>query len=265
MTKPILSILNPCSENWESFSQEKQGKFCGSCSKIVMDFTRMNNQEIIKYLEQNKNSCGRISKKQLLEKRAYIIPLKRKKRYWSSIAAMLVMGMFVSTPVFSQIDHNSQQKNDSVVTIDSNVSIQQNSDHRNVLIKGKIISQNTAEELVGVTIQMDKTTIGTITDLEGNFVLTATKEELEKGIILQIEYIGYETLALPIPRNRANEFFKIELKYTGLGIYTMGYFAPIRIKDIANDIGVPINSSLNDYMLEYQKNEYLLGNRYSPY
>ena len=56
-----ISIPEPCNENWNSMSPNKNGKFCNSCDKTVIDFTKMNNPEIQKYFSENSNNeriCG---------------------------------------------------------------------------------------------------------------------------------------------------------------------------------------------------------------
>ena len=56
-----VSIPKPCNENWKSMLPAKNGRFCNSCSKTVIDFTKMTNPEIKQYFNnnlQNENICG---------------------------------------------------------------------------------------------------------------------------------------------------------------------------------------------------------------
>lgn len=56
-----VSIPKPCNENWKSMLPEKKGRFCNSCNKTVIDFTKMTNPEIKKYFIDNSNNksiCG---------------------------------------------------------------------------------------------------------------------------------------------------------------------------------------------------------------
>ena len=43
-----IRIQNPCNENWNSMLPDKKGRFCNSCNKTVVDFTKMKNTEIQK-------------------------------------------------------------------------------------------------------------------------------------------------------------------------------------------------------------------------
>lgn len=53
-------------------------------------------------------------------------------------------------------------------------------------VKGKVLDEKTGDPLIGVSVTVQGTSQGTITDFEGNFQLTLRKEET-----LQLTYIGY--------------------------------------------------------------------------
>lgn len=61
-----------------------------------------------------------------------------------------------------------------------------------VKAKGTIVD-NTGEPLIGVNVQIKGTSTGTITDIDGNFALNASK-----GDVLDISYIGYAPQAITI-------------------------------------------------------------------
>lgn len=88
MSKKIqLSIPEPCHENWDKMTPVEKGKFCGSCQKQVVDFSRMSDREIAQFfktrpLSLSKGSgskggsvCGRFMTSQL--EREIDIPKKR--------------------------------------------------------------------------------------------------------------------------------------------------------------------------------------------
>lgn len=63
--KKIL-IPNPCSENWDEMKINSCGRFCASCEKTVVDFTRMDDAEFVAYFQNNKHiPCGIITERQL--------------------------------------------------------------------------------------------------------------------------------------------------------------------------------------------------------
>lgn len=60
MAVPVVN--NPCPESWEKMSPNHQGRFCGKCSKIVIDFTKKTTQEILDFLKARKGEdiCGKL-------------------------------------------------------------------------------------------------------------------------------------------------------------------------------------------------------------
>jgi len=60
-------------------------------------------------------------------------------------------------------------------------------------VRGKIVDQDTKESLIGATVRVNKTTIGTITDASGNFSISVPSNGN-----LVISYIGYEKAETPV-------------------------------------------------------------------
>ena len=59
MKKSPVSVNNPCSQKWDSMNPHGEGRFCESCNKTVVDFTKMKNEEILSYLKnQPGKTCG---------------------------------------------------------------------------------------------------------------------------------------------------------------------------------------------------------------
>lgn len=67
--KPVVSIATPCHESWEVMTPEEQGRYCGQCCKVVVDFTSMSNDEITAYLSARTEQkvCGRFRMEQVKE------------------------------------------------------------------------------------------------------------------------------------------------------------------------------------------------------
>src|ERR1043165_9793104 len=78
MNKKIqLSIPTPCHENWDNMTPVERGRFCGSCQKQVVDFSRMSDREIAMFFKKLSTGsvCGRFMEDQL--DRDIEIPKKR--------------------------------------------------------------------------------------------------------------------------------------------------------------------------------------------
>lgn len=60
-----LHITEPCHEDWHNMIPNDQGRHCDQCCKTVIDFTNWETVDILHYLQQHKNACGRLRKDQL--------------------------------------------------------------------------------------------------------------------------------------------------------------------------------------------------------
>lgn len=73
---------------------------------------------------------------------------------------------------------------------------------QNITVKGKVTDVSTNERLVGVSVVVKGTTIGTQTDVNGEFSLSVSPNS-----ILQITYVGYLPQTIPA----SNKYFAIKL------------------------------------------------------
>ena len=46
-----ITIQNPCSENWDAMHLQTTGRYCETCSTLVVDFTKMSDEELIQFLK----------------------------------------------------------------------------------------------------------------------------------------------------------------------------------------------------------------------
>lgn len=93
-----IEIPTPCHEDWDKMTPESKGRFCGSCEKIVIDFTGMSAQEIGETLNKQKNVCGRFAVDQLEE--IYTLPSKNYFYFPYQVAAASLL--LFATPAFGQ-------------------------------------------------------------------------------------------------------------------------------------------------------------------
>ena len=63
-------------------------------------------------------------------------------------------------------------------------------------VTGKVVDEN-GEPVIGASILVKGTTIGTVTDIDGNFTLTVPAE----GKTLVISYVGMKTQEVPVSPN----------------------------------------------------------------
>jgi hypothetical protein len=98
------SIEEPCHEDWGKMKPEAKGRFCESCSKIVVDFSSMSDFSIVSYLERKKNEsvCGRFRPDQM--DKFYTLP--KPNHSFSFDLKAVALGLALST--FSAIHVDAQ-------------------------------------------------------------------------------------------------------------------------------------------------------------
>jgi hypothetical protein len=65
--KQRFIVPEPCSADWNQMTKNEMGRHCNACSKTVVDFTAMTNEEIISYINEysSQHVCGHFYKSQL--------------------------------------------------------------------------------------------------------------------------------------------------------------------------------------------------------
>lgn len=188
MTNNItISIPNPCNENWNNMTATEKGKFCGSCQKNVIDFTRFSDREVVKYYNQNNAVCGRFSEHQI--NRTLIIP-KEKKSIWTVIAASILafLGLgnqFAEAQETAKIEQTEKE-------LKKNTQKKQNSKK----YYGKITELND-QPLESVFVKNLNNQKITKTDIEGKFVIEANEND-----ILNFSFIGFKSIEQKVAKNR---------------------------------------------------------------
>ena len=121
-SKSKITIPKPCHENWNAMTPKDKGKFCNSCSKTVVDFTKKSPLEIKQYLIEHKSErvCGHFYKKQL---DSIVIEIPQITFHQQlSFQKIFVLALFfvMGTTLFScQYKDGQKQKIENVILKDS--------------------------------------------------------------------------------------------------------------------------------------------------
>jgi hypothetical protein len=99
-----ISIPQPCHQSWQQMTAVDKGRHCASCCKTVVDFTRMSNSEIIKYLSLKTNVCGRIEQYQLVHINNTLSAQGLKAGWWKRV--VVILGLI--SPVFFKANAQSR-------------------------------------------------------------------------------------------------------------------------------------------------------------
>ena len=193
MTKDLqLGIPKPCSENWSQMSPEANGRFCSSCQKTILDFTAMEDNEILQWFaSQQGSACGRFRPDQL--NRPMVSPPEKKSRwrYWHYLIAGLLFSSEVSAQTKSASVPMSQHiypapdtrtlMGDTLMFAKTKLSTDS--------IRGRVMDEN-GRPVVYATIMYSKAH-GTVTDNSGNFSIPVNK--VSQQATLYITALGYKS------------------------------------------------------------------------
>lgn len=185
-----LEVNSPCQENFNEFKPTERGGFCKSCQKDVIDFTKMNSNQIINYIQNNKNICGKFNENQL---KTYSKPSK-KYSFWSGIG-LACLSLFSINTSNAQSQTNDQK---------SSKKLTQTQD-KTFNVSGVVSDESGL--LPGTSVILEGTTIGIETDFDGKFIFP---KKLKKGDVLVFSFIGFNSKKIVIDNN--NSASKIDMK-----------------------------------------------------
>lgn len=208
-----LNIQTPCSENFNQFKPTEKGGFCNSCDKEVIDFTKMNSEEIITYFKakSEKNTCGRFNSNQL---NSNLIQPKKFSFFGRIGLACLTLFSF-----------GTLQAQDTKPTTESDSSKQIiKKDKNDILIKGNV--SESGLPLAGVNIILEGTSIGVQTDFDGNFEFP---KRLKKGDVLIFSFVGMATQKLIINNEHSASKIQLQVNMNMPEIILMGKVASKKV------------------------------------
>jgi len=105
-----IHIPEPCHESWQNMTPKEQGRFCGSCQKIVVDFSAMSDKELLNYISNaSQNLCGRFAPDQLNKD---IKATENKKRFSWAYFWNLLLATFLVTESYAQGEPVMKKKPD---------------------------------------------------------------------------------------------------------------------------------------------------------
>lgn len=211
-TKYQLAITSPCQQNWGDMKNQPDGRFCMNCSKLVIDFTTMSDNEIRKYMENNQGKvCGRLLSSQVNRFLEYKEPSKRSSFY------PLLSGLLFFQSNDIQAAHLSE-KNEFTTIITRQKTIPKNKEEKEHTIddqpKNIIKGQITDEKFLplhGATAFLKGSKIGTVADKNGRFSLTIPDTHLQGKKVLEITYISFEKQELTLTKKDYNNEIKIKM------------------------------------------------------
>ena len=108
-------------------------------------------------------------------------------------------------------------------------------------IRGKVILDSDKSEAIGASVRLEGQTVGTVTDLEGNFML---QSPVQKGVLV-VSYVGYKTVKVPMTPSK--KFYNISLREdteTLDEIVVVGY-GTMRKKEVTGAVARVVSDDLS--------------------
>lgn len=199
-----LSIKNACQQQWSAMSDGQGGKFCMHCTKSVIDFTELSDQEIIQLLSQNTgNVCARVSPEQLNRDLLTYHPKTKRKglALFTGLFAMLTFenasGALRKSSVNTTIHHVDHSSSKLPVKWNLNTGSSTIDSPQNI-IRGKVTGANTNLPLAYATVMIKNSNIGVLTDTMGLFTIVIPDKLMAKEVELVVSSIGYTQAEIKI-------------------------------------------------------------------
>ncbi|AWM13237.1 hypothetical protein DI487_04725 [Flavobacterium sediminis] len=206
-----LNIDNPCSEDFNNFSSTAKGGFCDSCKKEVIDFSKMNSDEIIQYFKKGDVICGRFKPDQLkvYEKNH---PKRKYLSFFSGIG-LAYLSFFNSGNIQAQEIKSQEDPNQKPIE-------ESKQQQEYITVKGTVVDE--LGPVAGANVVLEGTAIGTTTDFDGNFEFP---EKLKKGDVLLFSYVGLESKKVIMGNENSNLQIELNVNMSSCTLYMMGKVA----------------------------------------
>lgn len=191
--RPSITIPQPCHEKWAQMTPAAQGRHCAACDKVVMDFTRLTDAEVIHWLQRPKSgrTCGRFATQQL--NRPLLVLAAPAPRWQKWVAATVaVVGLQAAMPPTAQAQ-STVPVEQRVITMGI-VAVPRRVEPLALnlpptVVRGVVTDETTGEGLPGVTVLLKNTSTGTSTNSDGTFELEISVPVA--GQVLVFSSIGY--------------------------------------------------------------------------
>ncbi|MGV6828098.1 MAG: carboxypeptidase-like regulatory domain-containing protein, partial [Flavobacteriales bacterium] len=198
MKKTIkIQIPEPCHENWYQMTPTEQGKFCKVCTKEVLDFTQITDEDLVKKVMQGNKLCGRFKASQLDRE------LKFERKTGISVAPLaasflLPLTMLATNP--SNKNNNNYKMQGKFVSIGLS-SLNNNTALKMVITTHGKIKNIDGKPIVDAKISVKESGKTVYSDLNGAYKISTSNDET-----LIIEKEGFKTKEIKLGRKSSVQY-----------------------------------------------------------
>lgn len=198
MKKTIkIQIPEPCHKNWHQMTPTEQGKFCKVCTKEVLDFTQITDEDLVKKVMQGNKLCGRFKASQLDRE------LKLERKTGISVAPLaasflLPLTMLATNP--SNKNNNNYKMQGKFVSIGLG-SLNNNTALKMVITTHGKIKNIDGKPIVDAKISVKESGKTVYSDLNGAYKISTSNDET-----LIIEKEGFKTKEIKLGRKSSVQY-----------------------------------------------------------
>ena len=103
-------------------------------------------------------------------------------------------------------------------------------------VKGVVVDKSTGEPIIGANVLVRGTTNGVITNVNGEFILSASKSD-----VLVVSFVGYTTQEIPVSEKQMTIVLKEDTELLD-EVVVLGYGANTRKQDLSASVGIISNT-----------------------
>lgn len=181
-----ISIPEPCNVPWESMSPlDAEKRYCSSCERVITDFSKMSDAELLAYFQKSQKVCGRLTEDQL-NRNLFSVPAKELGK-WKPL--LLLSSLLLGLPAFAQ---RPQTEKEVISQSVKNVNEQEEKQH--VVITG-VVSDSASSRplpLMQLFLRTGTDTVRFFTDKDGCYSVTVLCNKSD-SIELEVADPFYET------------------------------------------------------------------------
>lgn len=182
--KFTVTIPQPCSESWHEMTPVEKGRFCGQCSKTVVDYTQLSDKQLIEAMKSSGSTCGHFLASQL--NRELAVDMVKRTRFFP-------MAMFTSLLAVISPEVKGSQSVTKIYLSDVSAGVKlPEKDTADITISG-IVAVN-GQPIQGARALIKGFNNQVKTDSLGHFILTVPSTCLDSVVRLCVSSIGYMTV-----------------------------------------------------------------------
>lgn len=212
-----VNLPEPCHEDWNKMDSQEKGRFCGSCEKLVIDFSVMSDIEIVNYFKEYKgqNTCGHFKKNQInrhLDTQLKEKETPRRKLFLKELAAACFAFFLASTDAKAQGGVVYTDEEIEQIKEERNQKKALENQGKEIAINGKII--NDKEVLSNAIISIKGTEHKTVSLENGLFSIYVPFEiaQNQEFVTLVVECEGLETKEVEVKTSPTNQFIEVDFE-----------------------------------------------------